>query len=139
MGAAPPTDSALTRHPPQITLGRATKDNQIDVDLSLEGPAWKISRKQGSSKERCECLPPSSPWPPPPPSHPPLSLCCVGVIKLKNNGDFFIANEGRRPIYIDGRPVLCGSKWRLSNNSVVEVRRGGRQAEPGAWGAGQGA
>ncbi|XP_060022301.1 microspherule protein 1 isoform X2 [Lagenorhynchus albirostris] len=73
-----------------ITLGRATKDNQIDVDLSLEGPAWKISRKQG-------------------------------VIKLKNNGDFFIANEGRRPIYIDGRPVLCGSKWRLSNNSVVEV------------------
>lgn len=76
----------------EITLGRATKDNQIDVDLSLEGPAWKISRKQG-------------------------------VIKLKNNGDFFIANEGRRPIYIDGRPVLCGSKWRLSNNSVVEVSR----------------
>lgn len=60
------------------------------MDLSLEGPAWKISRKQG-------------------------------VIKLKNNGDFFIANEGRRPIYIDGRPVLCGSKWRLSNNSVVEI------------------
>lgn len=31
----------------QITLGRATKDKPIDVDLSLEGPAWKISRKQG--------------------------------------------------------------------------------------------
>ncbi|KAG8129341.1 hypothetical protein E2320_016279, partial [Naja naja] len=30
----------------EITLGRATKDNQIDVDLALEGPAWKISRKQ---------------------------------------------------------------------------------------------
>ncbi|XP_069509819.1 microspherule protein 1 isoform X1 [Ambystoma mexicanum] len=74
----------------EITLGRATKDNQIDVDLSLEGPAWKISRKQG-------------------------------VIKLKNNGDFFIANEGRRPIYIDGRPVLPGSKWKLNNNSVVEI------------------
>lgn len=52
----------------------------------------------------------------------PLRLSIpAGVIKLKNNGDFFIANEGRRPIYIDGRPVLCGSKWRLSNNSVVEV------------------
>ncbi|XP_035427538.1 microspherule protein 1 isoform X2 [Cygnus atratus] len=75
---------------PQITLGRATKDNQIDVDLALEGPAWKISRKQG-------------------------------VIKLKNNGDFFIANEGRRPIYIDGRPVLGGNKWKLNNNSVVEI------------------
>ncbi|KAE8616287.1 hypothetical protein XENTR_v10008766 [Xenopus tropicalis] len=74
----------------EITLGRATKDNQIDVDLSLEGPAWKISRKQG-------------------------------VIKLKNNGDFFIANEGRRAIYIDGRPVLPGSKWKLSHNSVVEI------------------
>ncbi|XP_030921435.1 microspherule protein 1 [Geospiza fortis] len=61
----------------EITLGRATKDNQIDVDLALEGPAWKISRKQG-------------------------------VIKLKNNGEFFIANEGRRPIFIDGRPVLVG-------------------------------
>ncbi|CAN8178497.1 unnamed protein product [Coccothraustes coccothraustes] len=73
----------------EITLGRATKDNQIDVDLALEGPAWKISRKQG-------------------------------VIKLKNNGEFFIANEGRRPIFIDGRPVLGGSKWKLSNNSVVE-------------------
>ncbi|KAG8129340.1 hypothetical protein E2320_016278 [Naja naja] len=58
----------------EITLGRATKDNQIDVDLALEGPAWKISRKQG-----------------------------------------------RRPIYVDGRPVLCGSKWKLSNNSVVEI------------------
>uniref|UniRef100_A0A674HN07 Microspherule protein 1 n=1 Tax=Taeniopygia guttata TaxID=59729 RepID=A0A674HN07_TAEGU len=74
----------------EITLGRATKDNQIDVDLALEGPAWKISRKQG-------------------------------VIKLKNNGEFFIANEGRRPIFIDGRPVLGGCKWKLSNNSVVEI------------------
>ncbi|XP_036840337.1 microspherule protein 1 [Oncorhynchus mykiss] len=73
----------------EITLGRATKDKQIDVDLSLEGPAWKISRKQG-------------------------------IIKLKNNGDFFIANEGRRPIYIDSRPVLSGYKWKLNNNSVVE-------------------
>ncbi|XP_053724472.1 microspherule protein 1 isoform X2 [Synchiropus splendidus] len=74
----------------EITLGRATKDKQIDVDLSLEGPAWKISRKQG-------------------------------IIKLKNNGDFFIANEGRRPMYIDGRPVLTGNKWKLNNNSVVEI------------------
>lgn len=35
----------------QITLGRATKDKPIDVDLSLEGPAWKISRKQGEFLE----------------------------------------------------------------------------------------
>lgn len=47
----------------------------------------------------------------------------VGIIKLKNNGDFFIVNEGRRPIYIDGRPVLTGNKWKLNNNSVLEVSR----------------
>ncbi|CAH1788008.1 unnamed protein product [Owenia fusiformis] len=74
----------------EITLGRTTKDNQIDVDLSLEGPACKISRRQG-------------------------------VIKLRNNGDFFIANEGKRPLYIDGKPVLVGNKQRLNNNSVVEI------------------
>ncbi|XP_067686518.1 microspherule protein 1-like [Haliotis asinina] len=74
----------------EITLGRATKDNQIDVDLSLEGPAAKISRRQG-------------------------------VIKLRNNGDFFIANEGKRPIYIDGKPVLAGNKQKLFNNSVLEI------------------
>lgn len=50
-----------------------------------------------------------------------MLLTSTGIIKLKNNGDFFIANEGRRPIYIDGRPVLSGNKWKLNNNSVVEV------------------
>ncbi|KAL3854849.1 hypothetical protein ACJMK2_014088 [Sinanodonta woodiana] len=74
----------------EITLGRATKDNQIDVDLSLEGPAWKISRRQG-------------------------------IIKLRNNGDFFIANEGKRAIYIDGKPILHGMKQKMNNNSVVEI------------------
>ena len=76
----------------QITLGRATKDNQIDVDLSLEGPAWKVSRRQG-------------------------------IIKLRNSGDFYIANEGKRPIYVDGKPVLTANKQKLINNSVVEVSR----------------
>lgn len=55
---------------------------------------------------------------------PSRAFLSAGIIKLKNNGDFLIANEGRRPIYIDGRPVLSGSKWKLNNNSVVEVRPG---------------
>ena len=44
------------------------------MDLKLEGPAWKISRKQG-------------------------------VIKLRNTGEFYIANEGKRCIFVDGKPV----------------------------------
>ncbi|CAG2193253.1 INO80Q [Mytilus edulis] len=74
----------------EITLGRATKDNQVDVDLALEGPAWKISRRQG-------------------------------VIKLRSTGEFFISNEGKRPIYVDGKPILGGIKQKLNNNSVVEI------------------
>lgn len=74
----------------QITLGRKTQDNEVDVDLSLEGPAWKISRRQAS-------------------------------IRVKNNGEFFIASEGKRPIYVDGVPVLTGNKRVLNNNSVLEV------------------
>uniref|UniRef100_U5EYS7 Putative daxx-interacting protein n=1 Tax=Corethrella appendiculata TaxID=1370023 RepID=U5EYS7_9DIPT len=74
----------------EIVFGRSTKDTNVDVDLSLEGTAYKISRKQGT-------------------------------IKLRSNGDFFITNEGKRPIYIDGQPLLTGNKVRLNNNCVIEV------------------
>lgn len=71
-------------------MGRSAKDTTVDIDLSLEGPAWKISRKQGS-------------------------------IKVDNNGDFFIVNEGKKPIFVDGKPVLQGNKSKISTNSVIEV------------------
>lgn len=75
----------------EITLGRCTKDSVVDVDLSLEGPASKISRKQG-------------------------------IIKLQPNGDFMIANTGKRSFYIDSKPVLGGGNClKLNNNSVVEI------------------
>lgn len=74
----------------QITIGRSTRDHSVDVDLTLEGPAWKVSRRQGT-------------------------------IRLRNNGDFYLASEGKRAIYVDGRPILAGNKYRLNNNSVVEV------------------
>merc|ERR1719334_2719368 len=57
----------------EITVGRAAKGQKVDVDLKLEGPAWKISRRQG-------------------------------VIKLKNSGEFYITNEGKRTIFVDGKP-----------------------------------
>jgi hypothetical protein len=40
---------------------------------------------------------------------------------MKKNGDFYIANEGKRPIYVDGKAVLTGNKESLRNNSVIEV------------------
>lgn len=71
-------------------MGRSTHDHSVDVDLSLEGPAWKVSRRQGT-------------------------------IRLRNNGDFFLSSEGKRAIFVDGRPILAGNKYRLNNNSVVEI------------------
>lgn len=60
------------------------------MDLSLEGPAAKVSRKQAT-------------------------------IRLRNSGDFFMSSEGKRPIFVDGRPVLQGNKVKLNHNSVIEV------------------
>jgi microspherule protein 1 len=74
----------------EITLGRSNGERAVDVDLSLEGPAWKISRRQG-------------------------------VIKLSQHAEFHLANEGKRPVYVDGKPVLKGTKAKLNHNSVVEI------------------
>ncbi|XP_025016819.1 microspherule protein 1 [Tetranychus urticae] len=75
----------------EITLGRCTKDSEVDVNLSLEGPAAKISRKQG-------------------------------LIKLQPNGDFMLANTGKRPIYVDSKPIIGSLHCaKLFNNSVVEI------------------
>lgn len=74
----------------EITVGRSTADNLVDVDLSLEGPAWKISRRQA-------------------------------VIKLRSDGEYCVVNEGRRPLYIDGKPVVLGTKARLHHNSTFEI------------------
>ncbi|XP_047985419.1 microspherule protein 1 [Leguminivora glycinivorella] len=74
----------------EIAVGRSTRDHTIDVDLTLEGPAAKVSRKQAT-------------------------------IRLRNTGDFFMSSEGKRPIFVDGRPVLQGNKVKLNHNSVIEI------------------
>ncbi|XP_045492246.1 microspherule protein 1 [Colias croceus] len=74
----------------EIAVGRSTRDHTIDVDLSLEGPAAKVSRKQAT-------------------------------IRLRNSGEFFMSSEGKRPIFVDGRPVLQGNKVKLNHNSVIEI------------------
>merc|ERR1712179_281757 len=74
----------------EISLGRSTDDVTVDVDLKLEGPATKVSRRQG-------------------------------FIKLKNTGEFFLLNEGKRAIFVNGVPISRGAKAKLTNNSVLEI------------------
>ncbi|XP_015120989.1 microspherule protein 1 isoform X2 [Diachasma alloeum] len=74
----------------EITIGRSTKDHSVDVDLTLEGPARKVSRRQAT-------------------------------IRMRSNGDFFLCSEGKRPVFVDGRPILAGNKFKLKNNSIIEV------------------
>ncbi|KAA0193752.1 hypothetical protein HAZT_HAZT000438 [Hyalella azteca] len=73
-----------------ITLGRKAADVHVDVDLTLEGPAWKISRRQG-------------------------------IISLADGGEFILRNEGKRAMFVDGKPVVAGTCCRLLNNSVLEI------------------
>ena len=74
----------------QITFGRNASDMRVDIDFSLEGPTWKISRRHG-------------------------------MIKMTNEGKFMLHNQGRRPVFINGAPVVSGSVMQLQHNSALEV------------------
>lgn len=75
----------------EITLGRSTKDSVVDVDLSLEGPAFKISRKQGLIK-----------------------LLPSGDFMISNTGKRQIHVDSK-PVLGGGN---CA---KINNNSVIEV------------------
>ncbi|KAJ8910829.1 hypothetical protein NQ315_015564 [Exocentrus adspersus] len=74
----------------EISIGRSGKGHMVDIDLSLEGPAHKISRRQAT-------------------------------LRLRNTGEFYLSSEGKRPIFVDGRPITAGNKVRLYDNAVVEI------------------
>jgi len=80
-----------------VTLGRNTTSSQVDFDLSLEAPAFKISRKQAT-------------------------------IHVSSDGEFVIRNEGRRPLYLDGKALVSGKSTKLQHNQVLEVM--GSAAKP---------
>ena len=47
-----------------------------------------------------------------------------GIIKLWNNGEFYIANEGRRCIFVDGRPVsVCVFVTTLTKQVFAHLAR----------------
>ena len=72
----------------EISVGLATEDLTVDVDLSLEGPATKVSRK-------------------------------MAIIKLTNNGEFHLANEGKRPVMVNGTAVVMGEGAKFCNLRFV--------------------
>lgn len=75
----------------QITFGRCTKDSTVDVDLSLEGPAKKISRRQGM-----------------------IELQASGEFIIVNTGrrPFYVDSQ---PVLSGGNCTV------IRNNSVVEI------------------
>lgn len=75
----------------QITFGRCTKNSIVDVDLSLEGPAKKISRRQGM-----------------------IELQSNGEFVIVNTGKrpFYVDSQ---PVLRDGNCTV------IHNNSVVEI------------------
>lgn len=75
----------------QITFGRCTKNSIVDVDLSLEGPAKKISRRQGM-----------------------IELQENGEFLIVNTGKraFYVDSQ---PVLRDGNCTV------IHNNSVVEI------------------
>lgn len=75
----------------QITIGRSSKFQEVDVDLKIEGPAWKISRRQAT-------------------------------IRMRDSGDFIIVCEGKRCLYVDGKPLAAGDLGRINHNAIIEVR-----------------
>lgn len=43
------------------------------------------------------------------------------MIRLKSDGEYYVVNEGRRSLLIDGKPIGMGVKARLHHNSTFEV------------------
>lgn len=75
----------------RTTIGRASAGLGVDIDLSLEGPAGKIARKQA-----------------------------VLTRNLSTN-IFTIRNTGKRPIIVDGKTLLEGNSSALDRCSLIEM------------------
>lgn len=64
----------------QITIGRPSKYQDVDVNLKLEGPYWKISRHQAT-----------------------IRLCKNGVFKISCHGRKCLYVNGKK--VLPGRPI----------------------------------
>ncbi|XP_066396897.1 uncharacterized protein [Miscanthus floridulus] len=76
---------------PEVSLGRETEEVHVDIDLSKEGKANKISRRQA-------------------------------VIKMDDDGSFYINNTGKCSIFVNGKEVPCSKRINLMSDSLIEIR-----------------
>ncbi|KAG0542007.1 hypothetical protein BDA96_02G065700 [Sorghum bicolor] len=76
---------------PEVSLGRETEEVHVDIDLSKEGKANKISRRQA-------------------------------VIKMDDDGSFYISNTGKYSIFVNGNEVPCSKRINLMSDSLIEIR-----------------
>lgn len=74
----------------EVILGRATEDNEVDIDLGKEGRANKISRRQA-------------------------------LIKMEEDGSFFLKNIGKSSIFLNGKEVATGQRRCLSSSTLIEI------------------
>lgn len=74
----------------EVVMGQNTKNSQVDVDLSVDQPGRKLSRRH-----------------------------CI--IRLKHDRQFYLSNIGRRPVRVNGQPIMTGARCRLFTNSIIEI------------------
>eukprot|EP00123_Amoebidium_parasiticum_P010461 comp20119_c0_seq1/m.24830 comp20119_c0_seq1/g.24830 ORF comp20119_c0_seq1/g.24830 comp20119_c0_seq1/m.24830 type:complete len:367 (-) comp20119_c0_seq1:402-1502(-) len=44
-----------------------------------------------------------------------------GILKLKSNCEFYLKNIGKRPIYVNGKPLVNGERVQLNNYAIIEI------------------
>uniref|UniRef100_A0A1I7XED9 FHA domain-containing protein n=1 Tax=Heterorhabditis bacteriophora TaxID=37862 RepID=A0A1I7XED9_HETBA len=75
----------------RVVLGRSTPKVKAEVNLAMEGPALKVSRKQAV------------------------------IERQPATGEFMITNLGRRPIFVDGKSLIQNGKTHLVDNSIIQI------------------
>ncbi|KJH51832.1 FHA domain protein [Dictyocaulus viviparus] len=75
----------------RVVLGRSTPRDPVDLDLALEGPAEKVSRRQAI------------------------------IARDPSSGMFEMTNVGARTIFVDGKALGTNSRTRLVDNSIVQI------------------
>jgi hypothetical protein len=80
----------------ELTFGRLTKTSIVDLDLSkLDGNNNNNLNRNISRKH--------------------------GLIRMNDNGIFYLFNNSKRPIFVDGKIILKLCKTQLFDKSIIQV------------------